>query len=104
MLCQHGSLNTTSTKDYKHYLLTVKCIMNKLTQLQYNVITVNWNQMTANPQNHCNVLHFNITKYTNNNVIIPIRPKYDKSRSKVSKKLKLKNLRYTFNAEYTTHM
>jgi len=37
--------------------MTVKYIMNKLAKLRYNAVILQWNQLTAQLQNFCNVLH-----------------------------------------------
>jgi len=50
-----------ATVELWKYLLTVKCAMNKLTQLQHNSVTLQWNQVTACIQYSCNVLYYNTT-------------------------------------------
>ena len=67
MLCPNGSSATLQALKYHTiiYLLNIECVMNKLAELQYNAVALQWNQAAAYPQKLCNVLHFNITMCTN---------------------------------------
>jgi len=66
VFCYDDILYTEPKTD----LLTVKCAVNELTQLQDNSVMLQWNHMTTCLQNPCNLLYFNTIHFAQTEVIL----------------------------------